>query len=640
MHQAEAPRCAIDDSGMIIYANEAFYQLGDLSPQGAHHAIDIFNFSEDSISETNDFEHLPSGEHNVHIKGNPIITEFYFDRLTTSDGRSYVIASATDTLESPQQQDEDLDTLMARIQNSTARLGVSETEEKSAPEQKQQTSVNSQPAERDVQAFLNMTSEIMLVLDEQGDIISANNAFSEQLKYDIDTVSFLDLFEDEDKHYVRTSMQSLVYESEYESGQVIDFEARIFTRDGTSRWVEWRQKYENGNIYTTGHDITAIKQKQNDLRRRATQLSEAEGIARMGHWRWLIGDEDITCSAEIYNIFGLDKENFTPTINGLTTYVHKRDLGRVMQVFQRAMIEEKSYDMEFRIDRPDGEARFIMCEGRCEKNDEGEVIALYGIMQDMTERMLYEQELRRAKDASEQAYDAKSRFLANMSHELRTPLNAIIGFSEMIEGELLGPIFNEKYTEYATSIKDSGIHLLDLISDILDMSKIEAGKHTLDLEDIKVSDVIKRASQMVQGRAQEKHIELKTPEPESTDFEITADRRAVTQVILNLLSNAIKFTTAHGAIEVTCEKGENNITLQIRDTGIGIPPNKLAAVMRPFEQASSQYTRDHEGTGLGLSITKELVELHGGTMSIDSTVDIGTVVSVRLPYIARTKSDD
>ena len=237
-------------------------------------------------------------------------------------------------------------------------------------------------------------------------------------------------------------------------------------------------------VYSIGRDITDIKEKHRNLQRREKQLSEAEAIGRMGHWQWLIGEEYISWSEEIYRIFGVDQNHFKPSINTLTGLIHKRDLGRVVQVFQRAIIEEKNYDMEFRVIRPGGDIRFVMCEGRCEKNADGEVIALYGIMQDMTERMLYEEELRRAKDASEQAYAAKTRFLANMSHELRTPLNAIIGFSEMIESQMLGPIFNEKYTEYASSIKESGHHLLDLISDILDMSKIEAGKHVLDLETV------------------------------------------------------------------------------------------------------------------------------------------------------------
>ncbi len=286
------------------------------------------------------------------------------------------------------------------------------------------------------------------------------------------------------------------------------------------------------------------------------------------------------------------------------------------------------------VTRPTGEIRYIFCEGRCEKDAEGEVVALYGILQDMTERILYERELRAAKDASEQAYAAKTRFLANMSHELRTPLNAIIGFSEMIEHQLLGPIQNKKYAEYATGIRESGEHLLDLISDILDMSKIEAGKYALDLSTVKMNEIIKAAVKMVHGRAVEGRINLEIAQNLAQDITLVADARAVKQIILNLLTNAVKFTKEGGSVWMECTPREEHLVVKICDTGIGIPANKLASVLRPFEQVSSHYTKDYEGTGLGLSITKELVELHGGSIHIDSTVGIGTAVTVRLPYDA------
>jgi signal transduction histidine kinase len=239
----------------------------------------------------------------------------------------------------------------------------------------------------------------------------------------------------------------------------------------------------------------------------------------------------------------------------------------------------------------------------------------------MTERILYERELRAAKDASEQAYAAKTRFLANMSHELRTPLNAIIGFSEMIEHQLLGPIQNKKYVEYAGGIRESGEHLLDLISDILDMSKIEAGKYDLDLSTVRMSEIIKAAVKMVSGRAEEGRINLEIPENLAQDITLVADARAVKQIILNLLTNAVKFTKEGGSVWMECLTREEHLAIRIN-------------VLRPFEQVSSHYTKDYEGTGLGLSITKELVELHGGSLHIDSTVGIGTSVTVRLPYDA------
>ncbi|PCJ97869.1 MAG: PAS domain-containing sensor histidine kinase [Zetaproteobacteria bacterium] len=623
--QVEAARCAINENGTIVYANSSFYQLCDISEEQQTHALDIFTFPDNLLDDRHDISTLPKGDHDVHINGNPIITGFYFDWLTTSDNQRYLIASAVDDA---LELDHDLDLLIAKIQNSTARI-----------ETASDNIVDINPTSNDFSEFTLMTHDIMVITDEQGRIMNVNDVFLDSFGYsstELKGASFINLFNEEDRATIRNTMLSLAYNANDKdsSNQIIDFELRILTRKKQQRWIEFRQKCAHGKIYSLGRDITDIKQQQSNLQKRQKQLSEAEAIGRMGHWHWLIGEDNISWSEEIFRIFGVDQNQYEPCINGLTDLIHKRDLGRVVQVFQRAIIEEKNYDMDFRIIRPGGDIRFIMCEGRCEKDQTGEVIALYGIMQDMTERMLYEQELKQAKDASEQAYAAKSRFLANMSHELRTPLNAVIGFSEMIESQMLGPIFNEKYIEYATSIKDSGKHLLDLISDILDMSKIEAGKHTLDLEEINIKDIIDRAIHMIKGRAQEQEISLRTPEPEDSNIDIIGDKRALIQIFLNLLSNAVKFTPAHGSVWIECYKKDTYISIKICDTGAGIPPNKLASVLRPFEQASSQYTREHEGTGLGLSITKKLVELHNGSLHIESTVDVGTTVTVRLPYDA------
>ncbi len=623
--ESDIARCAISEDGEIIYASNAFYQLCGIEEGDLNNAFDIFIFSDEALNDSHDISSLPAGDHDIHIKGNPIITEFNFDWVTISNDKRYLIASsASDNVAN--NTDNDLNSLISQISRSAARI-----------ESKSDNIIDINRDNEDFAEFVAMSNDIMIITDQQGNIITTNDAFLQNFGYvsaNLKNTSILDLFDDEDKHEIRSTMQSLA-DDDTPADQVIDFTSRVLTGSGHNhRWVKWRQKHVNGKIYSFGQDITDIRSQQNNLQRRQKQLSEAESIGHMGHWQWLVGDENISWSEEIFRIFGVDQHQFKPNINALIELIHKRDLGRVVQVFQRAIIEEKNYDMEFRIIRPGGDVRFIMCDGRCEKDENGEVIALYGIMQDMTERMLYEQELRQAKDASEQAYAAKSRFLANMSHELRTPLNAIIGFSEMIESQMLGPIFNEKYLEYATSIKDSGKHLLDLISDILDMSKIEAGKHILDPEEVNIKDIIDRATHMIIGRAQEQNISLRTSNVENSDIDIIGDRRALIQIFLNLLSNAVKFTPEQGTVWIECYKRDDYISLKICDTGIGIPPNKLASVLRPFEQASSQYTRDHEGTGLGLSITKKLIELHGGSISIESSVGAGTTVSVRLPYVA------
>jgi len=233
------------------------------------------------------------------------------------------------------------------------------------------------------------------------------------------------------------------------------------------------------------------------------------------------------------------------------------------------------------------------------------------------------------KTRAEEANQAKTKFLANMSHELRTPLNAIIGFSEIMESNMFGPLGAEKYHEYCGDILSSGQYLLDVINDILDMSKIEAGRIRLDFEDLALDPLLGEAMRVVSARAQEKQLNLVARI--SPELRLRADRRALKQIALNLLSNAVKFTPEGGSVTVRGRATDHCIVLAIADTGIGIAKDALTKLGRPFEQVESQLTKSHQGSGLGLAIAKSLVELHGGHMRIRSTLGKGTLVVVRLP---------
>ena len=233
------------------------------------------------------------------------------------------------------------------------------------------------------------------------------------------------------------------------------------------------------------------------------------------------------------------------------------------------------------------------------------------------------------KTRAEEANQAKSKFLANMSHELRTPLNAIIGFSEIMESGMFGPLGADKYQEYCGDIRGSGEYLLDVINDILDMSKIEAGRIRLDFEDLELDPLLSEAMRVVSARAQDKQLEVTARI--SPDLKLRADRRALKQIALNLLSNAVKFTPAGGRVTVRGRATDHCIVLGIADSGIGIAKEALTRLGRPFEQVESQLTKSHQGSGLGLAIAKSLVELHGGRMRIRSSLGKGTLVVVRLP---------
>lgn len=248
----------------------------------------------------------------------------------------------------------------------------------------------------------------------------------------------------------------------------------------------------------------------------------------------------------------------------------------------------------------------------------------------ITARKQAEEELRKSKEAAEYANRAKSDFFANMSHELRTPLNAILGFSEVITQQMFGPVGNPKYVAYANDIYKSGRLLLDLINDILDIAKLEAGKVELHESCIALPDAIAQCMSMLRERAVAGGITLALELPENLPV-LKADERALKQILLNLLSNAVKFTGDGGSVALSASITHDGLALCIRDTGIGMSADDIAVALSPFGQVDSKVTRRHHGTGLGLPISRSLAQLHGGDLTIESAPAKGTAVTVFFP---------
>ena len=240
-------------------------------------------------------------------------------------------------------------------------------------------------------------------------------------------------------------------------------------------------------------------------------------------------------------------------------------------------------------------------------------------------------ELADANERVVQASQAKTEFLTNVSHELRTPLNAIIGFSEIISEQRMGNIGNQKYVEYAKDINQSGAHLLSLINEILDLSKIKSGQFNLSRDLVDLNAVAQSVAKLFQTSAKEKAITL-TEDLAHEEIMIWADERAVRQVLINLIGNALKFTPEGGQITIKSEvTRDNEVCVHISDTGIGIPGDQIEIALAPFKQVDGRLARSHGGTGLGLPLSQQLMELHGGTLTIESTVHVGTIITVTFP---------
>jgi two-component system, cell cycle sensor histidine kinase DivJ len=323
------------------------------------------------------------------------------------------------------------------------------------------------------------------------------------------------------------------------------------------------------------------------------------------------------------------------TGRGLFERVHVADRPAYLKTLSDAAAAREGRTVEFRA-RRDAQ-NFIWIEMRCwplEATGEDGAAELVAVMRDVTTRKEEERALEEARAAAERANGAKSRFLATISHELRTPLNAIIGFSEMLQAEDTLAIDAKRRHDYAHLINESGQHLLAVVNDILDMSKIESGNFELMPEPVELARVIAECCDLLVLRAREGGVALESEIADDLPA-IVADKRALHQIMLNLLCNAVKFTNRGGKVSIAAcvARGQevDAVVITVEDTGVGIGEEDLARVGEPFFQARSSYDRRHDGTGLGVSIVKGLLALHGGVMEIESHVGEGTRVTVRLP---------
>ena len=473
--------------------------------------------------------------------------------------------------------------------------------------------------------------DMMAVVDlVTGSILACNQTLADVIgrsKEEIVGSSFLELYAPESMEAAQQTSSSFV-----ETGEVIRQERTLLRADGSTIDVLLQatpMRDETGKIIasrSTWRDVTRQKETERALASQEALYRTLIEAAPQVIW---VADADgqVALLNKAWHEFtGRTDEESLGT--RWAEALHPEDLPDVRAKWERAYTHGEIYSGECRFQAKDGSYQTFIFIGAPVRDDSDKIINWVGINTNIVDRVEAEIALQEAKDAAEYANRAKSEFLATMSHELRTPLNAIIGFSEILRDEILGTI-NDEQKELLLDIHTSGNHLLAMINDILDLSKIEAGKMELQLEHFSVEEAVTEVNTIVNALANQKQIQLILQLDQ--DVSIEADKIKFKQILYNLLSNAIKFTDEGGNVTTKFEVSGSMLLGNVTDTGVGISPQDREKLFQPFTQIDASSTRAHGGTGLGLSLTNRLIQLHGGKIWVDSEVNEGSTFSFRFP---------
>lgn len=472
--------------------------------------------------------------------------------------------------------------------------------------------------------FVKDSLDLICIADSIGYFKMVNNAFIEVLGYtkeELLSKPFLEFIHPDDVEATLTVFQSLS-----ESCRITDFENRYIKKNGEVVILQWKANLNitNNFVYSIARDITDIRKTQEKLLSSEKSLNEAQKIAKIGSWDFILMTQELNWSNELYKIFEIKKIANDPELyfKYLSCFLPE-DAEELKRNINNTIANKVPYEMEHRIILADKTVKWVFCTGVSIVDDNDNVVALKGVVQDITQKKQIEDTIK-AKEKAEASNKAKSDFLANMSHEIRTPLNGIVGFTDL----LLKTKFDKDQLEYLTTVNESANTLMEIINNILDFSKIESGKLELISEEIDIYELSNQIINLFKYEANHKKIDLVLHIDPAVPQFIKGDSFRLKQILVNLLSNAMKFTfSGHIKLNIMQEDADekmSSIKFSVIDTGIGIKSQNQEKIFQSFIQADNTTTRKYGGTGLGLAISSQLLALKNSELKLNSSFGMGS----------------